>query len=230
MTDTEIQAVLQSRLAAIRERVTAACKLAGRSDKTVSLIAVSKTVSVRVAALLAELGQVDFAESRPQQLWEKALALPNQRWHLIGHLQRNKLDRTLPLTAMLHSVDSLRLLDALHAAKATTPLLLEFNCSREAAKNGFAPEAWPQLVEWIQLHPTLNIAGLMTMAAYDVTPEQCRATFAELRGLRDQLQQATGLPLPELSMGMSGDFEQGIAEGSTMIRLGSVLFEDLGNQ
>jgi pyridoxal phosphate enzyme (YggS family) len=226
---------LADRLAAVEGRLTAACRRAGRSRGEVRLVAVTKTVSPAVAALLPGLGVADLGESRPQELWRKAAALPaSVRWHLIGHLQRNKVERTLPLVTMVHSVDSPRLLDALEAEAGKRPgepvsVLLEVNASREADKHGFAPEELPALAGRIATVTLLRVTGLMTMAAITGDPEQCRPTFAELRRLRDELN--AELPperrLTELSMGMSNDFEVAVEEGATLVRLGSVLFEGL---
>jgi pyridoxal phosphate enzyme (YggS family) len=224
--------VLSDRLADVRGRITTACARSGRSPGDVTLVAVTKYVSTEVAALLPELGVADLGESRPQELWKKAEAVAGARWHLIGHLQRNKLDRTVPLVSLVHSVDSDRVLDALAAfgAKRGAPVrvLLEVNCSREAAKGGFSPEAVPAVGDRAVSLPGVELCGLMTMAAYSDSPDDARPTFAELRRLRDALRTRTGLPLPELSMGMSGDFEVAVEEGATLVRVGSTLFEGLG--
>ena len=164
-------------------------------------------------------------------MWKKAGALAVARWHLIGHLQRNKIDRTAPLVTLVHSADSERVLEALAAfgAKrgAPVPALLEVNCSREAAKGGFSPEALPALGDRLAAQPGVEVRGLMTMAAYSDNPEDARPAFAELRRLRDELRTRTGLELPELSMGMSGDFEVAAEEGATLVRVGTTLFEGL---
>jgi pyridoxal phosphate enzyme (YggS family) len=164
-------------------------------------------------------------------LWKKAEAVPDARWHLIGHLQRNKIDRTLPLVTCVHSVDSERLLEALDAfgrkREVPVPVLLEVNCSREESKGGFPPEAVPALSEKLSSLQGVAVRGLMTMAAYSDDPEAARPTFAELRKLRDDLATRSGLALPDLSMGMSGDFEPAIEEGATFVRIGTTLFEGL---
>lgn len=224
--------LLAERLAAVEARIASACARAGRNRAEVTLVAVTKTVSAGVAALLPEFGVRDLGESRPQELWKKAAAItPPVRWHLIGHLQRNKIDRTVPLAHLIHSVDSERVLDALHEfgvkRGAPVPVLLEVNCSREENKGGFAPEELPAVGVTLAGRTGLRVEGLMTMAAHFDDPQQCRPTFAELRALRDALRLQTGLPLPHLSMGMSNDFEVAIEEGATLIRLGSVLFEGL---
>ena len=233
MTDTDLRCLLVDRLAAVGDRIAAACSRVGRQRAEVTLVAVTKSVPPAVAAVVVELGTADLGEGRPQQVWPKAAAVPAARWHLVGHLQRNKLDRTVPLLTLLHSADSLRLLDALNAfgvaAGLPVPVLLEVNCSREAAKGGFAPNAVLPLAETLAGFAGLRIDGLMTMAAHDLTADECRPTFAELRSLRDRLRTATGLPLPDLSMGMSNDFEAAVEEGATYVRVGSTLFHGLGD-
>lgn len=230
MTDDELNAVLTQRVAVVRGRIAAARARAGRVDD-VTLVAVTKSVSARVAAAMPPLGVPDVGESRPQELWRKASAIPSARWHLIGHLQRNKLDKTLPLCSLVHSVDSERLLMAVHEfgvrRGVPVPLLLEVNCSREAAKGGFPPEAVPAVGDSLLSLAGVRLDGLMTMAAYSDVPEAARPTFAELRALRDALRTRTGLPLPHLSMGMSGDYEVAVEEGATLVRVGTTLFEGL---
>jgi pyridoxal phosphate enzyme (YggS family) len=228
---TENRQRLADNLAAVEERVDAACRRAGRARSEVTLVAVTKTVTAEIAALLPGLGVHDLGESRPQELWRKAAAVPLVRWHLIGHLQRNKIERTLPLLSCIHSVDSLRLLRALETSAETLadprplPALLEFNVSREASKHGFAPEELDDIAATLAILKYVRVDGLMTMAAYEDDPERTRPTFAALRELRDRLAAVMRRPLPQLSMGMSNDFEIAIEEGATLVRLGTVLFE-----
>ncbi len=228
------QATLRSRLAAVEVRLRAACERAGRSRADVTLVAVTKTVGIAVTELLPALGVLDLGENRPQELWRKAAALPPAvRWHLIGHLQRNKIERTLPLVCRVHAVDSLRLLAALEEEatrrQSTLEVLLEINASREANKHGFTPTEVPGLISTVTALRQVRVVGLMTMAAYEEDPERCRPTFALLRTLRDRLRTELGSAdaLPQLSMGMSNDFEVAVEEGATLVRLGSVLFEGL---
>src|SRR6185437_1779198 len=176
---------LAARLAVVEDRLAAACRRANRARDEVTLIAVTKTVSNEVAALLPALGILDLGESRPQELWRKAAMIePPVRWHLIGHLQRNKIERTLPLIEYMHSVDSVRLLtaleDACRSASRTLPALLEVNASREANKHGFAPEDVPELASRLAKLKHVRIEGLMTMAAYEEEAERTRPTFAAL--------------------------------------------------
>ena len=230
--DSELRAVLGGRIAGVRARVAEACRRAGRDPAGVTLVAVTKTVSAQVAAVAAELGCTDLGEGRPQELWKKAAALPAARWHLIGHLQRNKIDRTIPLVALVHSVDSARVLDALdafgRARGAPVPVLLEVNGSGEASKGGFAPDAVHAVCDAAAALTGVAVRGLMTMAAFAADPRDTRPTFAMLRELRDSLRARTGLPLAELSMGMSNDFEVAVEEGATLVRVGTTLFEGFG--
>jgi pyridoxal phosphate enzyme (YggS family) len=235
--DDALEQTLGSRLAAVERRLEAACQRAGRSREEITLVGVTKTVPAEVAALLWRLGVHDLGESRPQELWRKAAALPQARWHLIGHLQRNKIARTLPLIHLLHSVDSLRLLWAMEEACAQglacprpVPVLLEVNAGGEPTKGGFAPDEVPGLVPQLARLEHVRVAGLMTMAALEEDPEKCRPTFARLRQLREALrgQLPPAHPLAHLSMGMSNDFEVAVEEGATLVRLGTVLLEGLG--
>jgi pyridoxal phosphate enzyme (YggS family) len=229
----QVRTTLAARLAAVEGRLAAACRRAGRPRSGVTLVAVTKTVGPEVAALLPSLGVLDLGESRPQELWRKAAAVPPPaRWHLVGHLQRNKVGRTLPLVARIHSVDSVRLLRELEAEAGRqgrdVDVLLEVNASGEAAKHGFAPDELPSLAPIISELRHVRVEGLMTMAAYEENPERTRPTFARLRALRDRLAAEASRPLPHLSMGMTNDFELAVEEGATLVRLGTVLFEGLG--
>ena len=233
MERADLRSKLAERLGALEERLHAACRRAGRARADVTLVAVTKTAPVEAAAVLAELGVRDLGENRPQELWRKAAALPAAvRWHLIGHLQRNKIERTLQLVHRIHSVDSHRLLAALEEEAArqgrTADVLLQVNASREANKQGFAPEEVPGLAPALRGLKCVRVTGLMTMAAYEEDAERCRPTFILLGQLRDRLREAVGSahPLTDLSMGMSGDYPAAIAEGATLVRVGSAVFAD----
>jgi pyridoxal phosphate enzyme (YggS family) len=222
-----MKAKLRANLDAVEERIARACARANRHRADVTLVAVTKSVTPEVAALLPELGVLDLGENRPQALWRKAAVIAKVRWHMIGHLQRNKIERTLPLVEWIQSIDSIRLLQALEldAAKEmrNVSVLLEVNASGEDTKGGFEPVAVLDLVPTIRELKYVQVRGLMTMAALE-TPELCRPTFRILSGLRDRLREDVA-SIEHLSMGMSNDFEIAIEEGATFIRLGSVLFE-----
>lgn len=229
----------RTNLTAVRDRVAEACRRAGRAPETVRLVGVTKYVSADLTRLLLEAGCVDVAESRPQSLWDKAAVLaahdPTPRWHLIGHLQRNKIRRTLPLLSLLHSLDSLRLLEAIEAEAAAAGIvcnaLIEVNIGGDPGRTGVMEADAVALLEAAAGMPHVRVLGLMGMASIpegDATGA-ARRQFARLRTLRDEL--AGRLPsmmgLPELSMGMSGDFVEAILEGSTLVRIGSALWEGL---
>jgi pyridoxal phosphate enzyme (YggS family) len=219
----------------VRERIAAAAASAGRSAEDITLVGVTKYVGPVEAAELIAAGCTDLGESRPQELWNKFDALPSGsiRWHLVGHLQRNKVRRTLPLVSLIHSVDSERLLAAINDAQgadATAPavkVLLEVNTSGESVKHGIKPEDTEPLLANASRYPRVAIHGLMTMAALEGGEAVAARNFAFLRELQDKLSSRAPecVQLDELSMGMSGDFEIAIREGATIVRIGSLLWE-----
>ncbi len=224
---------LRENLETIRGRLADAARRSGRDPVGVRLVAVTKRRSTEAVRALVDLGVADLGENYPRELWEKADALPGiaARWHLIGHLQGNKARRTLPTVAMLHGVDSaklLRTLDDLAMEMDTDglpPICLQVNASGEETKHGWTPEGLLADADTIAAQGAIPIVGLMTMAAAGPTPESARPAFARLRALRDELRTRTGLDLPQLSIGMSGDYEVAVEEGATLVRIGSALFE-----
>ena len=222
-------------LAQIHSRIEAAANRSGRTADAVTLVAVTKYVSLEMAAAAVAAGCHDLGESRPQELWAKAAALadPAIRWHMLGHLQRNKVRRTLPLIHRIQSLDSARLLATIDQQATqlgcTVKALVEVNISGDAAKTGLTPEDLEPLLEQAATLGHVSIRGLMGMARLEGDREAARRDFAALRTLRDRLASrvAPSVSLTELSMGMSGDFEAAIEEGATIVRLGSALFEGL---
>ncbi|MFN7732877.1 MAG: YggS family pyridoxal phosphate-dependent enzyme [Pirellula sp.] len=219
----------------IQGLVADAASRSGRSADAVRIVGVTKYVDIAAALAVVEAGCIDLGESRPQSLWDKAAQLPNSvRWHLIGHLQRNKCKRTLPLLHRLHSLDSWRLAEqiAADAAPLQAPVqaLLEVNLTLDPAKTGLPPEAaLPWLQQYLNdpnVRQRLHIAGLMGMSSLAADRDQTRREFAHLRELRDRWSHELEWPLQELSMGMSDDFEIAIEEGSTCVRIGSRFFRD----
>ncbi|HUE70656.1 MAG TPA: YggS family pyridoxal phosphate-dependent enzyme [Pirellulaceae bacterium] len=230
---SDLLSTLAENLVRVRQRIADAAAAAGRQADEVTLIGVTKYAGPEVANLLVNAGLTDLGESRPQELWRKAeaLAAESVRWHLVGHLQRNKIRRTLPLTTLIHSGDSLRLLAALNEDSVTLSqrcdVLLEVNISGDQAKHGFSPGELAPLLPTIAAMSNLHVRGLMGMASLEGSLDDARRQFASLRELRDDLREncPPQIELAELSMGMSGDFEQAIAEGATMVRIGSALLE-----
>ena len=220
---------IQQRLATTQARVAGAATEAGRPPESVCLVAVSKTVDVAAVREAYEAGQRRFGENRVQELARKVTALPDDcEWHLIGHLQKNKARAAVAAADWIHSVDSQELLerlDRIAGEECRRPcILLQVNITGEEAKSGFAPAELPAAVAFAATCDHLDCQGLMTMAQFDADEGTLRASFAGLRQLRDAMAERFGLPLPELSMGMSGDFEAAIAEGATLVRIGTAIF------
>jgi PLP dependent protein len=218
------------------DEVAQAATSAGRDPNSVKIVGVSKYVDAATTRYLFDAGCQVLGESRPQSLWDKAQALADIdcRWHMIGHLQRNKIRRTLPLVAMVHSIDSLRLAEAISSIasdlKIETNGLLEVNISGDASKGGFALEDVADAIEQTSCMPGLRLQGLMAMSGLDSSPQEAQQEFAKVRRLRDDLlaqNPPQNVSLDELSMGMSGDFREAIAEGATLVRVGSRLFEGI---
>ncbi len=215
------------------QRVTSAAMAGGRDVNDITIVGVTKYVSKELAADLVDAGCTNLGESRPQVLVEKASELPQTsiRWHMIGHLQRNKVGKTLQHASLIHSVDSLRLATAINRLaeqqNKVADILLEVNVSGEEAKHGIGPDQLADLLTQVKELGSLSVNGLMCMAGLGSGESETRQQFATLRQLRDGLadQASEKHSMCELSMGMSGDFELAIAEGATMIRIGSILFE-----
>lgn len=231
---SQVAPVIAENLKQIEEKIDAACERAGRDRSTVRLIAVTKYAELDWVRALIDLGVTTLGESRPQQLVERAQQLDsNIEWHLIGHLQRNKIRRVLPHVSIIHSVDSLRLTQAIDRIAGElnlrSQILLEVNVSCEATKDGWKTDELVSSIFELNVCQNVDIKGLMTMAPRMDDEAKTRQLFGRLRELAGQLGEGNGnrLNLNELSMGMSGDFECAIAEGATMIRIGSALFNGL---
>ncbi len=220
---------IASNLAAVRERIAAAESKAGRPAGTVRLLAVSKTFPAEDVRAAFEAGQTMFGENRVQELTAKVPVLPPEiEWHLIGQLQSNKVAKAIEFADWIHSVDSERLIRRIASVAADSRrapcILLEVN-SGEDAKSGFRDmDELKRSLEFALGESSLQIRGLMTMAAFGAPEVELRRTFAHLRDLRDSLQKEFGVAMPELSMGMSADFESAILEGSTIVRIGTAIF------
>lgn len=239
---------LAEKLQEVRDRIAAACAKAKRDPAEVLLIAVTKTAGPEQIREILSLGIADLGESRVQQLAQRAgqvqefltrrqafgdAGVPDKlRWHMIGHLQRNKVKQVLstPNLAMVHSVDSLRLAEEIDVAAAKlnkrVPILLQVNASEEPQKFGVAVGAAVHLAEQIDTMPNVQVAGLMAMAAYTDDAKAVRQTFTRTREIFEEMKwhKIGGAGLRHLSMGMSHDFETAIQEGATMVRIGSLLF------
>jgi pyridoxal phosphate enzyme (YggS family) len=216
-------------LAEVRAAIAAAAHRADRDPAAVRLVAVSKTVDLeRIRAAIAA-GQDLFGENYLQEAKAKIDALGRQvSWHLVGHLQTNKAKGAVALFDLLHAVDRGKLARALEAAAARLgkiqDVLIQVNQGGEETKFGVAPEAAPDLLQEVTRLPHLRVLGLMTMPPWFSDPEEVRPYFRALQELRDRLRDLSGLPLPELSMGMSGDYVVAVEEGATLVRVGTAIF------
>jgi PLP dependent protein len=220
---------LAENLGGIRARMDAACARAGRDPASVTLLAVSKGHPPESVCALADLGQALFGENRVQEAKAKIPRCPGRlRWHMIGHLQTNKVRDAVRLFEMIQGVDSLRLAEEVsrqaEQAAQTMRLLLEVNVAGEATKFGYQPAALLAELKSLNALPRLELHGLMTIAPWTPVPEKARPVFRRLRELKQECEDLLGAPLPQLSMGMTGDFEVAIEEGATLVRLGTALF------
>ena len=219
----------------VRHRIAESAAKSGRMPEEITLVAVTKYVGEPEGRAAFEVGCDVLGESRPQHLCPKAEALADLpiRWHMIGHLQRNKVRRVLPLVEMIHSADSPRLIEAIDRIAGElslhVPVLLQVNVSGETAKHGFEPDAVGIFLEELVRFEHVEVRGLMCMAGLAGGPDAARADFVGLRELRDHLRTICPgkISLDELSMGMSADYETAIEEGATIVRVGSALFEGI---
>lgn len=220
---------ISERLQAIRERIAAAATRCGRAPSSVELLAVSKTFPAESVREAVDAGQLIFGENKVQELLAKAPLLPAKlQWHLIGHLQSNKVRKILPAVQFIHSIGSLDLargVDRIAAELGMHPrVYLEINLASESSKHGFSIEQVRATLEDLYSLRSLEIQGLMCIPPFNSDAAKSRPYFTQLRLLRDDLERLGGLPLPLLSMGMSHDFEIAIEEGSTVVRVGSAIF------
>ncbi|MBQ3059273.1 MAG: YggS family pyridoxal phosphate-dependent enzyme [Desulfovibrio sp.] len=225
---------LVHRYSLVQERLEAACLAAGRKRSEVTLVAVSKLHTAEAVAAVAAVGQIDFGENYVQEALQKREALRGSerisiRWHMIGHVQSRKAAQVAGTFALIHSMDSRRLADGMERRLAVEekrqPVLIEVNVGAEPQKSGVLVQDLPALAEHLCMAcPHLELRGLMCLPPVFDAGEAARPYFAQLRQLRDDLRVRLNLSLPELSMGMSGDFEAAVAEGATMVRIGTDIF------
>ena len=214
----------------VKAKIAAACERSHRSIDDVEIIAVTKTHGAEVVDEAWRAGLRMVGENKVQEAaWKRPASVSGPEWHLIGHLQGNKVRHALEIFDFIHSVDSIKLADRINFIAeemgARPRILLEVNVSGEKSKSGMRPaDVEPAIRHMIESCPRITIEGLMTMAPFSENPEDARPYFRALRELRDQLESRLGIGLPRLSMGMSGDYEVAVEEGATWLRLGTVLF------
>lgn len=214
----------------VRGKIAAACRRAGRNPADVEIIAVTKTHDAEVVREAWEAGLTIVGENKVQEAaWKKPVSVAGPSWHLIGHLQGNKVRPALELFDFIHSVDSVKLLHKIEGVAESTGaqphVLFEVNVSGEKSKSGMKPEEVSGAIRELMSNcPRVTLEGFMTMAPFSENPEDARPVFRKLRELRDETERQFGIVLPRLSMGMSGDYEVAVEEGATWVRLGTVLF------
>ena len=223
--------MIAEKLAAVQENINKACKNAGRSPKEVTLISVSKTKPVEMLQEAYDAGARVFGENKVQEIMDKYDQLPSDiEWHMIGHLQRNKVKYIIDKVSMIHSVDSLRLAETIEheAAKKNVcmPILIEVNVAEEESKFGIHKEETISLIRQIAALPHIQILGLMTIAPFVENPEDNRTYFRQIRQLSVDIdaQNIDNVRMDILSMGMTGDYMVAIEEGATMVRVGTGIF------
>ncbi len=215
----------------VKKRVEAACKRAGRKCEEVTIIAVSKTKPVSMIEELLPLNVIEFGENKVQELTAKAEVLPaNLHWHMIGHLQRNKVKYIVDKVCLIHSVDSLRLAEEIskeaQKKQVTAKILIEVNIAEEESKFGVSTSEVIPLIEKVSLLPNIAVQGLMTIAPYVENPEENRWIFQKLKNLSIDIKEKNfdNVTMDVLSMGMTGDYEVAIEEGATHVRVGTGIF------
>ena len=223
--------MLAENLKQVEENIEKACQRAGRKREEVTLIAVSKTKPVTMLSEIYDCGVRDFGENKVQEICEKRDLLPSDiRWHMIGHLQRNKVKYIIKDTALIHSVDSYRLAEEINIQakkiRRIVPILIEVNIAEEASKFGIAANETLQLTEEISRLDNLRIQGLMTIAPYTENPEENRPYFEKIRELSVDIKRENidNVSMDVLSMGMTGDYMTAIEEGATIVRVGTGIF------
>ena len=223
--------MIRENLDSIETRIRMACERSGRDRSSVHLIAVTKTKPLEMLREAYDAGQRDFGENKVQEICRKKPELPDDlRWHMIGHLQRNKVRQLIGQTVLIHSVDSYRLAETISAeavkARIVMPVLIEVNAAKEDSKYGVMPENTEELVRAISVLPGIHVEGLMTIAPYTEDPETNRPYFVLLRQLAVDIDHKCidNVSMGKLSMGMTGDFEVAIEEGATHIRVGTGIF------
>ncbi len=223
--------MIRDNINAVEDRIQSACSLSGRKREEVKLIAVSKTKPIEMLQQAYACGCRDFGENKVQELLEKYDKMPKDiRWHMIGHLQRNKVKYIVGKVSMIHSVDSLRLAEEIsrEAVRKDTAvdILIEVNVAAEESKYGITPTEVPDLVEKIAALPGIKVCGLMTIAPYTENPEENRPFFRKLKQLSVDIQgkNIDNVNMSVLSMGMTGDYSVAIEEGATCIRVGTGIF------
>ena len=221
---------IKNNIKIVKEKIANTAIKAGRNPEDILLVAVTKTRTVDEIRQAIEAGITDVGENKVQELIQKQPQIPDVNWHLIGHLQTNKINKVLPIVKMIQSVDSLKLAEAISKRcvrdETTIDILVEVNTSREASKFGITPENAVKIVEQMANLPNIKILGLMTIGEFLPNPEKVRPCFIELRKIKNQIAELKlpNVEMRHLSMGMTNDYEVAIEEGATIVRIGTAIF------
>jgi len=210
----------------LKENITFICEKINRNPSEIKILPITKGVDIHKVKFVYELGFWEFGENRVKEAIEKVNYLPSDiKWHLVGHLQTNKVKKALKIFKVIQSIDRFEIIDEIEKNKAKIDIFIEFNCSNEPQKYGFNPENFKEVVERVLKSEYLNLIGLMTIGPYPVSETKSRKAFEKLRIIKEKIKENFNLDL-KLSMGMSEDYTYAIMEGSDMIRIGRALFSD----
>mgnify|MGYP000398034503 FL=1 len=210
----------------LKENITFICEKINRNPSEIKILPITKGVDIHKVKFVYELGFREFGENRVKEAIEKVNYLPSDiKWHLVGHLQTNKVKKALKIFKVIQSIDRFEIIDEIEKNKAKIDIFIEFNCSNEPQKYGFNPENFKEVVERVLKSEYLNLIGLMTIGPYPVSETKSRKAFEKLRIIKEKIKENFNLDL-KLSMGMSEDYTYAIMEGSDMIRIGRALFSD----
>ncbi len=211
----------------IREKIVNTCEKISRNASEIQILPITKGVDIYRIKFLYELGFREFGENRVKEGMQKVIYLPDDiKWHLVGHLQTNKVKKAIEIFRVIESIDRLEIIDEIEKRHTEIEVFLEFNCSKEEKKHGFDVDDWERAFEKILFSKHLKIVGLMTLGPYPVDEKRSRKAFETLRKIKEKAEEKFNLKDLKLSMGMSEDFEYAILEGADIIRIGRAIFEE----
>ncbi len=214
------------KLKKLKENINVTCEKINRNPSEIKILPITKGVDIHKIKFVYQIGFREFGENRVKEAIEKVSYLPSDiKWHLVGHLQTNKVKKALKIFKVIQSIDRFEIIDEIEKNNVKIDIFIEFNCSNEPQKYGFNPENWKEVVERVLKSEYLNFVGLMTIGPYPVSEMKSRKAFEKLRIIKEKIKENFNLDL-KLSMGMSEDYIYAIMEGSDIIRIGRALFSD----
>ncbi len=211
----------------IKEKIVNVCEKINRNANEIQILPITKGIDVYRIEFLYNLGFREFGENRVKEVEQKVRYLPDDiKWHLVGHLQSNKVKKALEIFKVIESIDRFEIVDEIEKRNVQVEVFLEFNCSKEEQKHGFNVDDWERAFEKVLNSKNLKIVGLMTLGPYPIDEKRSRKAFETLRKIREKAEEKFNLKNLKLSMGMSEDFEYAIMEGADIIRIGRAIFEE----